>query len=254
MRAEALWSLFFRQNPYRGFDPGPYPLDLQGWGSSHPVLADAVALYRPEIIIEVGSWKGASAIYIAEASQRQGLDCAVICVDTWLGNVSHFLNKDSPDHFPSLAMKHGYPQLYFQFLANVVRKQCEDRIDPLPQTRFNAAKILGHHGIRAQFIYIDAAHEYEEVLRDLDLYWELLDDGGCLIGDDYHWTWPGVPRAFQEFVRKRKLRLYVMETKCFVAKGDGPAPSGCIDVSNRPRLFFDYADGRYIEIAEPVPA
>ena len=40
-------------------------LDLQGWGSTHPVFEHVVSEYRPTSIVEVGSWKGASASHMA---------------------------------------------------------------------------------------------------------------------------------------------------------------------------------------------
>jgi hypothetical protein len=40
---------------------------------------------------------------------------------------------------------------------------------------------------------------HREVLRDVKDYWEILDRGGALIGDDCHAVWPGVVRAAGEF-------------------------------------------------------
>lgn len=94
-------------------------------------------------------------------------------------------------------------------------------------------------------IHVDAAHEYEEVMRDLNLYWDLLDDGGCLIGDDYHWTWPGVPLAFRQFAREKGLPLRMSLSKCFLGKGTDFIPTGSIAVSNDPDLFFDFEVNDY---------
>ena len=49
----------------------------------------------------------------------------------------------------------------------------------------------------ADIIYIDAGHEYEAVLLDAQLYWNLLNPGGYIIFDDY--SWPGVIKAVDEF-------------------------------------------------------
>jgi hypothetical protein len=66
-------------------------------------------------------------------------------------------------------------------------------IVPFPATSENAAVVFSHYGVKADVIYIDAAHEYEPALRDFITYWDLLDDGGYIIGDDYI-GWEGVTR------------------------------------------------------------
>ena len=53
---------------------------------------------------------------------------------------------------------------------------------------------------RPSIIYVDAAHQYPETLREVAAAWPLLPPGGILIGDDYHWTWPGVVRTLDDFL------------------------------------------------------
>jgi hypothetical protein len=76
--------------------------------------------------------------------------------------------------------------LYEQFLSNVVRAGAQDRIVPLPQTTTIAGRLLGRIGVQAGLIDIDASNEYEDVLRDARIYWEILAPGGFLVGDDYN--------------------------------------------------------------------
>lgn len=42
-------------------------------------------------------------------------------------------------------------------------------------------------GERFDLIYIDGSHFEDDVLTDTYLAWQLLDLGGVLIWDDYHW-------------------------------------------------------------------
>jgi hypothetical protein len=71
----------------------------------------------------------------------------------------------------------------------------KDLVVPLPQSSEHAAIILSRLGIRAGLIHIDAAHEYDPVMRDVRTYWELLEPGGYLVGDDYVDVWPDVIRV-----------------------------------------------------------
>lgn len=57
----------------------------------------------------------------------------------------------------------------------------------------------------AQWLYIDAGHEYEEVKADIAQYEKFLMPGGVLAFDDYgttpkdQWHYPGVKQAVDEF-------------------------------------------------------
>jgi hypothetical protein len=44
----------------------PLTLDLQGWASTHPIFEKTIETLRPELIVEVGTWKGASAVHMAK--------------------------------------------------------------------------------------------------------------------------------------------------------------------------------------------
>ena len=45
---------------YAGFNFDETKVDMQGWGSDHPILPWTIESLRPSLIIEVGSWKDIS--------------------------------------------------------------------------------------------------------------------------------------------------------------------------------------------------
>lgn len=49
----------------------------------------------------------------------------------------------------------------------------------------NAAKIFRDQGVRFDFVYIDARHDYCSVKEDINLYYNLLKEGGIISGHDY---------------------------------------------------------------------
>ena len=61
-------------DPYRDLNDEASALDLQGWGSNHPIFAQIIAKIRPALIIEVGTWKGASAVHMARVAKSEGLN------------------------------------------------------------------------------------------------------------------------------------------------------------------------------------
>lgn len=216
-----LADMLFGGSPYEGLDVSAVQPDLQGWGSDHYILVDIIEAIRPTRIIEVGSWKGRSAINMAKTVKRLGLDCEIVCVDTWLGSPEHWL-KRQPAWYESLKIKHGMPHLYWTFLANVVHEGCADVITPFPSTSENAAQVLSELKITCDFCYIDAAHEYLPALRDFQSYWPLINDGGVLVGDDY-FTWPGVTKAAHDFAKHHNVRIVGEPGKFMIAKGESRA-------------------------------
>ena len=197
-RHTELMRLIHEVSPYEAFDYTAYPVDLDPAGP-HPTFQMMIEAVRPSLIIEVGTWRGNSAIYMAEHAKSLGLDTTIICVDTWLGGIEHGFGTPLNQY---LLRKHGYPQLYFQFLANVMHRGHQDTIIPFPATSTIAARWFRYYGLKADLIYIDASHEYEDVKADLENYAECLSPRGYMFGDDYL-TWPGVTQAVDEFALKR---------------------------------------------------
>src|SRR5262245_35034777 len=111
-------ELIFRQNPYEGFDASKWPIDLQGWNSDLPTFKRLLAEVRPTLIVEVGTWKGASAIHLARICDELKLaETKIICVDTWLGALEFWTNHlPGIDRYAALNIVNGYPQVYYQFL------------------------------------------------------------------------------------------------------------------------------------------
>ena len=174
-----------------GFIASAYPDDRQGWNSDAPIFRRLIARVRPRLIVEVGTWKGASALHMAAVCDDLDMACPIVCVDTWLG-AYEFIGSQDADR--DLMRIHGWPGVYYQFLANVVRAGQQDRIRPFPQTSLIAARWLWHHDIRADLIYIDGSHDAADVAADIQSYTPLLSERGVLFGDDFD-HWPDVRRG-----------------------------------------------------------
>ena len=195
-RARALMQRIHGEDIYQGFVP-TLAADLQGWNSHHECFHEIIASTRPDTVIDVGVWKGASTIFLAEVLRENEIDGAVIGIDTFLGSPEHTDTNSSL--YRLIPRQYGRPLLYEQFLANVVRNNVQGYVVPLPQSTDNAADVLLRCGVMAGLIHLDAAHDYASVLRDARTYWQFLTPGGYLVGDDYHSTWPGVMKAADEF-------------------------------------------------------
>lgn len=198
-RQEILDALWHGRDPFAHPPADLRPLDLQGWRSHHPFLDEAVAEWRPRVVVEVGAWKGASALHMAGAMAARAIPGTVIAVDTWLGAVDHWADAGL---FAELATEHGYPSLYRTFLGNVLREGLADRVVPLPLDSVNAAELMRLRGVSADVIHLDAGHAEASVAADLAAWWPVLRPGGLFVADDYDalgGRFPGVQRAVDAF-------------------------------------------------------
>lgn len=225
--------LFGDQDIYEDFDTKDgWMLDLQGWGGHREYFKARIEETEPHLIIEVGTWKGKSACAMADIcteifetdrhpSDPQPTMPEIVCVDTWLGATEFWTNHQDPKRYKSLALACGYPQVYYQFLANVILSGHENIITPFPQSSINAARLFRKQGVEADLIYVDASHEYDDVKMDLEYYYDCLRSGGVMFGDDYCEYWKGVIQAVDEFAASKGLHV---QTERYL-NPDGQAPS-----------------------------
>lgn len=235
----AISRLIHAQDPYLDLDVTAYKDDLQGWGGHQEFWDEMVKESKAVRALEVGTWKGRSAIAIADAMRRNfseiyegrydsdecnecgwspierehamsgctGPSPELVCLDTWLGATEFLENHDDVTRYKSLGFVNGYPTVYYQFLANVRRRNFHHWITPFPQTSTNGMRFFARKHVRFDLIYIDGSHDYDDVASDIRYAWPLLKDGGILVGDDYCDHWDGVMSAVDLFVDDEGLTL-----------------------------------------------
>jgi predicted O-methyltransferase YrrM len=213
---DRLTSELFDGSPYKGFKPiFDQPTFTQNWNSTHPLLTRLVAETKAKIIVDVGVWQGLSTATLAAAQQTVAPDGIVIAVDTFLGSPEHW-TKARLDVHAALRFRFGMPNLYETFLSNMVTGGHSGRVVPIAQTSRNAARILQRLQIRPDLVHIDAAHDHDDVLRDIEMYYDLLTPNGMLIGDDFNW--PGVARAVVHFTDAQGLEFSVEHPKWYISR------------------------------------
>lgn len=174
--------------------PPPYdsvdllPFNPQGWYINGPSLRRLLKDGNVKTVIEVGSWLGLSTRDIAKTLPDDGV---VYAVDHWLGSP----NEDNSPF--------DIPNLYRQFLSNVIHENLTDKIVPLRMSSIEAAWSLE---IKPDLIYLDATHDFYSVYQDLTLWFPFVKGHGVLCGDDYLWGHDlPVQRAVHLFAEQRNL-------------------------------------------------
>jgi len=194
-------------NVFEGFQYTDISEDAHG-GGGNPIFESVMEAAKPSLIVEVGSWKGSSAIRMASLMRQWYIEGAIICVDTWLGGLDHISDPMAPEWDIARYRRHGYPFLYYQFLANVMHSGMQDYIVPFPNTSAIGARWLEKNGIPADMVYVDASHDEIDVYMDLVDYWKILRPGGVMLGDDWSNYWPGVVNAVTRFSQEQGLKLH----------------------------------------------
>lgn len=176
-------------------------VQIQGWNSESIALKYAIEQHQPETIVEVGSWLGASAIYMASLTKAP-----IICVDTFLASNEILWRENVVQN-----LVQSFDKLYKQFCVNITSKELNNQISPLPMTSSSAAELFKQHDVKVDMVYIDAGHREREVYADLQDWWSLTNK--VIVGDDYNSTWSGVIKAADRFATENNLAIEVIDDK-----------------------------------------
>lgn len=126
------------------------------------------------IILEIGSWKGKSTIWLAKGS-KDGNSVKIHAIDPHIGSSEHH-------------KMFGKVDTYKEFLSNIKDNDVNDIIIPYKETSESVAKEW--NGEPIEFLWIDGGHEYELVKLDYELWEPFLIEGGVIA---FHDTYGGGP-------------------------------------------------------------
>ena len=166
----------------------------EDWFTYPELYKQAVHNTAEGIFVEIGSWKGRSAAFLGVEIINSGKPIKLYCVDTW---------KGSSEHQDMDCIKND--SLFEEFISNT--KQLESVIVPLRMSSLEAAAQFEDNSI--DFVFIDAAHEYEFVKEDIAAWYPKVKPGGLFAGHDYNWT--GVHKAVSEFSQQYNKFVYSSE-------------------------------------------
>jgi predicted O-methyltransferase YrrM len=171
------------------------------------VFAELIEEVRPDVIVELGAFLGASALHMAAVSKNLSLSPAILCVDDFRGWPA-FRDRFRRDVPPP---RHGDALLLPQFMSNVAAAGADAtaRVLPLPFSTASALAALCHWGVYADLIEVDAGHDFHSAWADINLAWAVLRPGGVMFGHDYFTAADdrGVRRAVTLFARVKGLTV-----------------------------------------------
>jgi len=135
--------------------------------------------------VEVGTWKGRSAAFMAVEIINSNKKIKFDCIDNW-----EYVDGLQTDIEKQLFGK----DIYNEFINNI--KPVSHIINPIKSISWEAASLYDDQSL--DFIFIDAAHDYESVKKDINAWLPKLKKNGIIAGHDYADDHPDVKRAVNE--------------------------------------------------------
>ena len=196
--------------------------DVPGWFDWMD-LYDEVAITTPPYttVVEVGVAFGRSLLYLCQKIKETGKQIRVMAVDRWEPYEEAAFIWNERDDMPAservafeYARTHGgiFPAL----LHNIYESGLSDMISVVRADSVDASTMfLDKH---PHFVFVDAAHDYDAVRRDLDYWWDTHPE--WMAGHDFNpkseLHFPGVWKAVYDKWPEKDIEW--RGQTCFVAR------------------------------------
>lgn len=181
------WDSLASEAPQNGFS---YE-DIPGWFDFEDVYHQAVSNASDgAVFVEIGSWFGKSAAFMATKIAESGKRIDFHCVDHWKGN------PETPQLVAAMSICNGRAE----FEANMEACGVLDLITIHQQDSVKAAENFDNHSV--DFCFIDGGHTYEQVKADIAAWLPKMKTGGTIAGHDFDEAevYRAVKEAFGELV------------------------------------------------------
>jgi predicted O-methyltransferase YrrM len=119
------------------------------------------------VIVEIGSWKGKSTIWLGRGS-KEGNGVMIHAVDPHIG-------------FPDVEEVYGKIWTFEEFKNNIAKAAVDDVVIPIIKTSEDAAKDFGWP---VELIFIDGVHLYDYVKLDFELWFPKVVESGVMVFHD----------------------------------------------------------------------
>ena len=169
--------------------------DIPGWFQWRRHQEEAAAQFPDaQWFVEVGCYLGRSICSLGEVVREAGLDTRIVGVDTARGSGPEGRGENDAH---GEAVDYGGGTFAGLLHRNVVDCGLAETIQLVISDSVAAADLFADGSV--VWVHIDARHDYESVVADINAWAPKVTPGGWLSGDDYQaeW-WPGVVRAVSD--------------------------------------------------------
>lgn len=176
---------------------------IEGWTAFGPYYDSVVRDYTGGTLVEVGNYLGRGLCYLGNAVRRSGKPFRVVGVDTCRGS-----GEEHGQFFHKGAVDRGSGTFAGELHRNILDCGLSDIVTLIVGDSRTVAKLFPDDSLT--LVFIDAAHDYDNVKKDIEAWYPKVSMGGSIGGDDYGVEneapiWPGVRKAVDELFPKRKI-------------------------------------------------
>tara|TARA_Y100000361_G_scaffold135222_1_gene134942 strand:- start:424 stop:1149 length:726 start_codon:yes stop_codon:yes gene_type:complete len=178
-------------------------------------------------VVELGTFLGQSACRMASLINEYEIDNITFdSIDLFWLPMHIMSNRDDWDEKTQSGIPPSFHQ-YIEWLNKIVKDAGGVTLSPIDVTK-HPVRILGledfvnfitcdtqyaarlYDDETLDFVWCDACHDYEYILKELETFWPKIKKGGMIAGDDYNTK--DVKKAVKEFQKKYNKSIVGLET------------------------------------------
>ena len=188
-------------------------LKQKGVGS---FFLEEIAKKKPKFFLEIGVFHGVTARNVCELLFNiHGNNFKYIGLDLFEENDDN-KNEIIPNTtFSSNPIK----QFYYKYIKRqnpysleAVKELLKKFDDNIHLIKGNSNKVLNKIDMsKIDYVFLDGGHEYNTVLNDLNCCFDVINNNGTVLCDDYDLKQaPGVKKAIDEFVKEKNFSCSII--------------------------------------------
>lgn len=170
---------------------------------------------EPSTFVEIGSFFGSSATYMAKKIRGAQANISFYCIDIWKTSyegtsanknfsVRDLIHKEELiKTYQAAVQKNGNLNPDLSFKDFTEKAGVKEFVKPLKLSSVKGSQKFKNETV--DFLYIDGDHSYKEVKNDILNWLPKMKKGGLIGGDDYNW--PGVEQAVMEIFDARSVQV-----------------------------------------------
>ena len=171
-------------------------------------LASIVVALRPQVIVELGVWRGGSAIPMAIALRHIGAG-QLVAVDAWSAEASASGQEgEHQEWWGKTVGTEGHEEAFRAFMARLEKHTITSELCSVMRKSTDEADVPPAIDI----LHHDANHGPQAV-KDIDRWAPAIRVGGMLILDDVNWPGGSVQLAKEHAIAMGFVELYEVHVK-----------------------------------------
>ena len=188
-------------------------LKQKGVGS---FFLEEISKKRPKYFLEIGVFHGVTARNVCELLFKiHGNNFQYIGLDLFEENDENKHEVIPNTSFSSNPIK----QFYYKYIKrqnpyslDAVKDLLKKFKDNIHLIKGNSNKVLKKIDMsKIDYVFIDGGHEYNTVLNDLNCCFEVINNDGTVLCDDYDLKQaPGVKKAIDDFIEKNSFNCSII--------------------------------------------